>query len=85
MPRIRVAMAIVMLATLPLAHAQDSAPMPDKLTFGYDDEGKVDASPAGCAGYDIAACCLDMGRNMLDEETSWLTTDPKKERAHLSP
>ena len=26
-------------------------PLPDKLTFGYDEEGKVDASKAGCEAY----------------------------------
>ena len=50
MIRLPVALAIIMLAVLPIAFAQDSAPMPDKLKFGYDEEGKVDASPAGCAG-----------------------------------
>ena len=29
---------------------------------------------------DIVARCLDLGRAMLDEETSWLTTSPEKER-----
>jgi hypothetical protein len=171
MPRLAIALAIMLAATLP-AFAEDRQPMPDQLTFGYDEEGKVDASPAGCEGYvkenvewpepemsnaikdvcgarkrhveayaaiqksykalakqigddnrldttgavtsfeamikacidhksnvttgghnimvdvipnDIAARCLDMGRAMLDEETSWLTTAPEKERAHLSP
>ena len=51
MIRLPAALAIIMLAVLPIAFAQDSAPMPDKLTFGYDEEGKVDASPAGCEGY----------------------------------
>ena len=83
MPRIRVAMAIVMLAALPLAHAQDSAPMPDKLTFGYDDEARSMPRPQGARA--TTSPCLDMGRNMLDEEVSWLATDPKKERAHFSP
>ena len=85
MPRMSVALAIAMVAALPVAYAQDKAPMPGKLTFSYDDEANVDASAAGCEGYDIAARCLDMGRNMRDQETSWLTTDPKKERAHFSP
>jgi hypothetical protein len=171
MPRLAIALAIMLAATLP-GFAEDRQPMPDGLTFGYDEEGKVDASPAGCEGYvkenvewpepemsnaikdvcgarkrhveayaaiqksykalakqigddnrldtaaavtsfeamikacidhksnvttgghnimidvipnDIAARCLDMGRAMLDEETSWLTTAPEKERAHFSP
>jgi hypothetical protein len=171
MPRLAIALAIILAASLP-GFAEDRQPMPDTLTFGYDEEGKVDASQSGCEGYvrenvewpepdmsnaikdvcgarkrhveayaaiqksykalakqiaedkrldtaaavtgfevmikacidhksnvttgghnimidvipnDIAARCLDMGRAMLDEETTWLTTDPAKERAHFSP
>ena len=50
MIRLPAALAIIMLAVLPIAFAQDSAPMPDKLTFGYDEEGKVDASPRWLRG-----------------------------------
>ncbi len=171
MPRLAIALAIMLAATLP-GFAEERQPMPDKLAFGYDEEGKVDASQAGCEGYvkenvewpepemadaikdvcgarkrhveayaaiqksyktlakkigddtrldkaaavtsfeamikacidhksnmttgghnimidvipnDIAARCLDLGRAMLDEETSWLATDPEKARAHFSP
>lgn len=169
--RLSIALAIILAAALS-AFAEEPRPMPDKLTFGYDEEGKVDASRTGCEGYvkenvewpepemanaikdvcgarkrhveayaaiqksyktlakqigddnridtaavvtsfeamikacidhkcavttgghnitidvipnDIAARCLDLGRAMLDEETSWLTTNPEKERAHFSP
>src|SRR5688572_23655584 len=50
MPRLAIALAIMLAATLP-GFAEDRQPMPDGLTFGYDEEGKVDASPAGCEGY----------------------------------
>ena len=35
---------------LPVA-AEERQPLPDKLTFGYDEEGKVDASQAGCEAF----------------------------------
>jgi len=169
MSRLPIVFAVV-LALAP-ALAEEHQVMPDQLTFGYEDEGKVDASPAGCEAFvkenidwpepemsnaikdvcgarrrhveayaaiqesykalakqigddnrldtaaavasfeamvkacidhksnvttgghnimidviphDIAARCLDMGRVMLDEETSWLTTDLEK-RVHFSP
>lgn len=49
MPRLTIALAVLLLAAVAPASAQE--PLPDQLTFGYEDEGKVDASPAGCEGY----------------------------------
>jgi hypothetical protein len=49
-PRLAIALAIILAAALP-AFAEDPRPMPEQLTFGYDEEGKVDASQAGCEGY----------------------------------
>lgn len=49
MPRfLPLLIAVFCLSTL--AHAQDEArkPPPDHLTFGYEDEGKTDASPKAC-------------------------------------
>ena len=50
MNRLPIALAVLLAAWLTVA-AEDHQPLPDKLTFGYEDEGKVDASPTGCAGY----------------------------------
>ncbi|MFA6141228.1 MAG: hypothetical protein WC684_10935 [Hyphomicrobium sp.] len=47
MPRLPVALAMLFAAYLPVA-AEEHQPLPDKLTFGYEEEGKIDASPAGC-------------------------------------
>ncbi len=44
--------------------------MPDKLTFGYDEEGKVDASPAGCEGY-------------VKENVEWPTGDVQRHQGCL--
>ena len=33
------------------ASAQDPGPMPPKLVIGYEDEGKIDASPAACRAF----------------------------------
>jgi hypothetical protein len=49
MPRLPIALAVLLVAAAAPASAQE--PLPDHLTFGYEDEGKVDASPAGCEGY----------------------------------
>ena len=48
MQRICLSLFAVLLATN--VHAQDETrkPLPDHLTFGYDDEGKIDATPAAC-------------------------------------
>jgi len=154
---------IVLAVSMP-ANAQENAALPDHLTFGYEEEGKVDATQAGCEAFvkdmvewsepemkkaiadvcgarkrhvdayaaiqksykalvtqiredprleqassvkgletmvkacidhktgltpgghniaidiipnDIAAECLTMGKHLLDDETSWLTTDPE--------
>ncbi len=50
MPRVLpLLVAFLIAANLP-AYAKDEArkPLPDHLTFGYDQEGKVDATPAAC-------------------------------------
>jgi hypothetical protein len=167
MPRLLSLIAFwVAVAAVPPAMAQEErVAMPDKLSFGYEDEGLVDASPAACdrdvrqivewaepetlkaakdicaarrkhldayaaiqqsyktlakliaddhrldpaetirhfeqmvkecvdhktgmtpGGHnimidiipnEIAARCLDLGRSMLDDEASWLKTDPEK-------
>jgi hypothetical protein len=170
MDRLPMALAIILAAVVP-ALAEDHQPLPDQLNFGYEEEGKIDASPAGCEAFvkevvewseaemqrgirevcaarkqhveayaaiqksykllaaqvreetrleqaasvkaieamvkacidhksgltpgghnisadiipnDIAARCLDIGRKVLDDETSWLTTDPEK-HVHFSP
>ena len=50
MNRLPIVLAVLLAAWLTV-DAEDHQPLPDKLTFGYDDEGKVDASPTGCSGY----------------------------------
>lgn len=50
MSRLPLVLAVIAVAALS-AFAEDGTPMPDKLTFDYEEEGTVDASPAGCAGY----------------------------------
>ena len=50
MPRVLpLLVAFLIAASLP-AYAQSEArkPLPDHLSFGYDQEGKVDATPAAC-------------------------------------
>ena len=50
MPRVLpLLVAFLIAANLP-AYAQSEArkPLPDHLSFGYDQEGKVDATPAAC-------------------------------------
>ena len=42
--------AVLLAAGLPVA-AEDHQPLPDKLTFGYEEEGAVDASKAGCEAF----------------------------------
>ena len=49
MTRFAVALALALAAAAVPAMAEDNQPLPDHLTFGYEDEGKIDASPAGCA------------------------------------
>lgn len=48
MRRLSIAFAVLVAAAVP-ASAQE--PLPDHLTFGYEDEGKVDASQAACEAY----------------------------------
>jgi len=50
MSRFYLLLAALLLAAGASAYAQDEQrkPLPDHLTFGYDEEGKVDASPAAC-------------------------------------
>ncbi len=50
MTRLLVVFATFIVAALS-ASAEDGTPMPDKLSFGYEEEGTVDPSPAGCEGY----------------------------------
>jgi hypothetical protein len=40
---------VAALGDLDAAHAQSVAP--DRLTIGYDNEGKIDATPRGCAAF----------------------------------
>ena len=39
------------LALAPALAERNAQVMPDQLTFGYEDEGKVDASPSGCEAF----------------------------------
>lgn len=50
MPRVLPLLAAFLIAANLPAYAQGEArkPLPDHLTFGYDQEGKVDATPAAC-------------------------------------
>jgi hypothetical protein len=50
MLRISAVLLAFLIAVNAPAYAQGEArkPLPDHLTFGYDEEGKVDASPAAC-------------------------------------
>ena len=50
MHRLPIALAMLVAAWLPVA-AEDHQPLPDKLTFGYEEEGAVDASKAGCEAF----------------------------------
>jgi hypothetical protein len=47
---LRICLSIFAILLASTAYAQDEArkPLPEHLTFGYDDEGKVDASTAAC-------------------------------------
>ncbi len=53
MPRLSLLLLAVLLAANASAHAQDEErkPLPDHLTFDYEEEGKVDATPASCERY----------------------------------
>ena len=48
MLRIFHSLVAVLLATGAFAQNEGRKPLPAQLTFGYDEEGKVDASPAAC-------------------------------------
>ena len=50
MPRVLPLLVSFLLAANLPAYAQSEArkPLPDHLTFGYDEEGKIDATPAAC-------------------------------------
>ena len=48
MLRIFLSLVAVLLATGAFAQNEGRKPLPAQLTFGYDEEGKVDASPAAC-------------------------------------
>ena len=50
MPRLPIALAMLFATCLPVA-AEEHQPLPDKLTFGYEEEGKVDATKAGCDAF----------------------------------
>lgn len=47
---LRICLSTLALLLASSAYAKDEArkPLPDHLTFGYDEEGKVDATPAAC-------------------------------------
>lgn len=40
--------ALLVAAAAPVLAQDERTPMPPTLTFGYEDEGKIDATPAGC-------------------------------------
>jgi len=57
-------LALALVSGAP-ATAQDQTPLPDRLTFGYQDEGAVDASPAACLAF-------------VKEVTLWNEADAKR-------
>jgi hypothetical protein len=49
MPRLSITLAaLLVFAAAPVSGQERRAPLPDHLTIGYENEGKIDASPAGC-------------------------------------
>lgn len=48
MTRFPIALAVLLVVAAVPALGKDNQPLPDQLTFGYEDEGKIDASQVGC-------------------------------------